>query len=409
MPRARTNWSVDEERGVLVGFFHELRKPGQTWTPRYDLCSTDEFAFKQTSRGKVRRSEKEQADLVARLKAEKLKALLAERPPVENVNRGRPIKELFQEWLDQVGSVRSVGTVRSYACTASLYLLIIGDHRIKDLSSGHLSRFMGELGKRKVKHDGTVQEYSPTSVYKHGRQLGTFFEWAVKEGHLDRVPEIVKPRLTKKEYRTLPNGAVDLIQSRLESDLLTPHNLVQQHSRINRLRAWVLIRYTGLRGGEVNSMLLENIDLEARVIKLRDNLETGFKIKGRKERALPIVPALVEFLERDLKERKPQERYFLDNGTGRPYFSDLSPLARGISKIINELGIKGVKPLHGLRGTVFTELAQAGVDTVTIQKIAGHTEIETTRRYINAQTIDMEQALRKLPNRGRIGDVAFGI
>src|SRR3989339_250969 len=141
MPRARTNWSVDEERGVLVGFFHELRKPGQTWTPRYDLCSTDEFAFKQTSRGKVRRSEKEQTELIARLKAEKLKALLAEKPPVVERKGGPLVLEVMDEWLAEVSEFRAPGTLRMYKRAVALYREAVGDHSISEFASTHNRRF----------------------------------------------------------------------------------------------------------------------------------------------------------------------------------------------------------------------------------------------------------------------------
>jgi len=161
----------------------------------------------------------------------------------------------------------------------------------------------------------------------------------------------------------------------------------------------VLIRWTGMRGGEVRALRVEHIMLDRNLLLLRDNQETGHKIKGRIERTLPIVEPLAEFLAMDLASRTNKERYYLGDGQGGPFYRSVDSLTRGISKALTECGIEGVKPLHGLRGTVLTELSRAGVDVVKIQKIAGHREITTTRRYINADTLEIADALATLSNR----------
>jgi len=212
MPKPRTNWSINEKRGVVVGWFHELREPGQTWTPRLDLYTAEEYLFKTLSTGKKRRTESERKRFIDQLRAEKLKSLLADRKASPKKNEAGPkINEVFQEWLDHVSAARSKKTILSYAKTANLYVQLIGNHRMGDLSRALLARFMSKV-KAHPADNRAGKLLSDDTVFKHGRQLQTFLIWAKKSGYTNEDFEVTKPRLTKKEYRTLPPGAAQRVQ-----------------------------------------------------------------------------------------------------------------------------------------------------------------------------------------------------
>ena len=54
--------------------------------------------------------------------------------------------------------------------------------------------------------------------------------------------------------------------------------------------------------------------------------------------------------------------------------------------------------LHSLRHTFLTRLGEAGVDAFTIMKIAGHSSITVSQRYIHPSPEALERAFEKLEN-----------
>jgi len=80
--------------------------------------------------------------------------------------------------------------------------------------------------------------------------------------------------------------------------------------------------------------------------------------------------------------------FVFDNGEGKPYIStSINHLHR---KAFAPVVIGKPKPLfpgdfvlHSLRHTMLTRLGEAGVDAFTIMRIAGHSSIVVSQRYIH--------------------------
>ncbi len=62
------------------------------------------------------------------------------------------------------------------------------------------------------------------------------------------------------------------------------------------------------------------------------------------------------------------------------------------------LKVSGVKPfvLYSLRHTMLTRLGESGADAFTIQKIAGHSSILTSSKYVHPTPERIESALADL-------------
>lgn len=104
--------------------------------------------------------------------------------------------------------------------------------------------------------------------------------------------------------------------------------------------------------------------------------------KGKKERAVPVLPAVREMIETYLKSRP----------DGAPANSPLFIGVRGervnpgvmqrqMRKIRDMLGLPETATPHALRHSFATHLLSNGGDLRTIQELLGHSSLSTTQRY----------------------------
>ena len=59
--------------------------------------------------------------------------------------------------------------------------------------------------------------------------------------------------------------------------------------------------------------------------------------------------------------------------------------------------------IHSLRHTMLTRLGEAGVDASTIMKIAGHSSVTVSQRYVHPTSEAMERAFEKLEAFNSVG------
>lgn len=155
------------------------------------------------------------------------------------------------------------------------------------------------------------------------------------------------------------------------------NEVVFEHIRLNcknsRDRAIVEFLYaTGLRVSELVSLNRSDIDPNANSLKVIG--------KGNKERFVIYSDIAKFYLQKYLSERK-DDNDALFVSTKKPY-NRLS--TRGVQKIFEkikkELGLSGDLSPHILRHAFATRLA-ATADITTVQKLLGHTNIDTTLIY----------------------------
>ena len=105
-----------------------------------------------------------------------------------------------------------------------------------------------------------------------------------------------------------------------------------------------------MRRGEIYSLPLRNIDLAARRIYIQPINEDGgtdfnhkpIQVKFRPKAGegvdyQPIVDYLYPFLEEDLANRKPEEKWFLDKGDGSVWYASPDGMTKGIKRILKEI------------------------------------------------------------------------
>lgn len=187
---------------------------------------------------------------------------------------------------------------------------------------------------------------------------------------------ITKPSLSKKELCILSTDD----QNALESELL-------KNMQEDKLLIYITL-YTGLRIGEACALRWQDIDLDTRVIYVRQTVSRSWVSKdGLKHsvlsvappktksslRCVPICSKLYKIIER-FPYRKSQG-YVLP-GTSLGFISPRTFEYR-YKRVLKCAGIKSVN-FHALRHTFATRCIERGVDVKSLSEILGHADVSIT-------------------------------
>jgi integrase/recombinase XerD len=130
----------------------------------------------------------------------------------------------------------------------------------------------------------------------------------------------------------------------------------------------------GLRVSELLAMTPEDIDSSRMLI----HVKLG---KGMKDRYVPLSTQLLEQLRQYWREYKPSNHIFEGTHLGQPMRR--RQIARICEKAAKAAGIgKRVTP-HTLRHCFATHLLEAGTDIRILQRLLGHSSLNSTGRYLH--------------------------
>lgn len=130
----------------------------------------------------------------------------------------------------------------------------------------------------------------------------------------------------------------------------------------------------GLRASEVLNLRVGDIDSSRMLLWVRHG-------KGNKDRGVPLSPALLEALRTHWRQRRPTTWLFA--GKTPSGQRSLGALQRVIRRAVVVAGFSKKVSLHTLRHSYATHLLEAGVDLLTIQRLLGHRDLQTTARYVH--------------------------
>jgi len=148
---------------------------------------------------------------------------------------------------------------------------------------------------------------------------------------------------------------------------------------------------TGLRKRELYFLAWRDVDLKAETVRVSGDGKEGFSPKDYEERIIPIPPDLVAILE---KLPRNGEWVFTNYKGGQ-----ITHLLRRLKEIAEKAKVSAAT-LHKFRHTYATRLLEAGCDIVTLQHLMGHSDIETTRQYLNPHDDLKRKAVSRLSLNG---------
>lgn len=154
-------------------------------------------------------------------------------------------------------------------------------------------------------------------------------------------------------------------------------------------RIYALAVYTYARAGELEALAVDDVDLERGVLHVHraTDRETGEarETKTKHARRLPIEPAVRPLLEALTRGRSTGDRVVTmppreDGAVSLRKHLQLAGVAR--AELFADDATRTPITFHDLRATGITWRAVRGDEPLKIQRSAGHTDLNTTQRYI---------------------------
>jgi site-specific recombinase XerD len=293
-------------------------------------------------------------------------------PTVEAEEAPLTFDEAVPRFIDYISSYRSYSPATVGAYRRDLQLL----REFLSGSNGQLPR-PGEVTRQQViQFAVSLSGMAPLSVRRKLACLSSFFGFLQDMGHIQGNPA-----------RRLPLP---------KTEQLVPVTLSQEEAQqlvAAADRPWtrclvILLLTTGMRRSEAVAITLEDIDLE--------NGQLLVHGKGSKERTVPLTQEATEAIRHYLKHRRKTncQRLFVSQ-TGEPIQGRI--VNRILNRVLEKARLtgRGITP-HTLRHTFATHLIRNGTDIRTVQELLGHSDIQTTARYLHSDTRTKQTAVGKL-------------
>ncbi len=286
------------------------------------------------------------------------------------------LQKLLFEWQDWLRYEKKVSrhTFRAYLSDDTTFISFLSYYHGRSISLGNLADsnitdFRAWLAKK------TVKGASASSRARSLSGVKNFLTWLDRQGHAHnaaintvrgpKLPHRLPKPLYEKQTRAVLEPATD--------------------------------NWTGIRDHALFTLLYGcglRID-EALTLNLADLPRDGFlKVtgKGNKERQVPVLPAVLEAIDKYRNacpySETPDRPLFL-GARGKRLNQGVAQ--RDMRNLRIELGLPETATPHALRHSCATHLLQNGANLREIQELLGHASLSTTQRYTE---IDAKELMR---------------
>lgn len=220
-----------------------------------------------------------------------------------------------------------------------------------DIASADIEAFRNSLAEK---------SYTAKSISRKLNAIKAFFRWIVAKNILatDPAAPVAHPRYDNPPPRIL---------SRME------YRALRDAARADKRIAAIieLMLQTGIRIGEIANLHVEDVKPDSIFIR---------SYASQPAREVPLNPPAKEALTDYLTERGTGKNdHVFVTKNNRPLL--VRNIRSSIDRYFREAGIENAK-VNDLRSTFIAQQLKAGVDVVTISKIAGHKRLSTTERYL---------------------------
>lgn len=291
------------------------------------------------------------------------------------INNLIPFKDFAEDWFqNEVKNRKSLQTQRIYIGVLKNYIYpILGDSKLKEVAIKHaraIENHMLELGKH------------PLTVNKVIMVFKTVLNDAVKSNNLLKNPI--------KGYPELPVPPRDLTYWSKE-EVKTFLDFVKNDPYYD---LYAVTLNTGLRLGEILGLLWDKVDfVNGQIVVSRSLSRSGLKnsTKTNRTRFIPMNAKAKTILEKRFKERLNDQFVFAESNGDHLDYNHLTE--RHFMVAQRESGIKKLIRFHDLRHTFASHFMMNGGNLYTLQKLLGHSDMQTTMIYAHLDSDFLKQSV----------------
>jgi integrase/recombinase XerD len=273
--------------------------------------------------------------------------------PENDQNGHRSLAAAIAEFLDETKLTKKPKTLAAYTTALNYFTESCPKLYLQDIERKDLLKFCAFLRDQK--------DQAPRSVYNKFENLMTFLK---ANGIRGLVNKNDWPRFVEEEPE---------VYEKEELDSLFANCNVEEH-------LWYeFFLMTGMREQEVTHTYWTDVNLVSHTVRVSHKPDRGWTPKAYKEREIPIPAKLVKSLKTwKTKSDKTCNLVFPTAGCNSKLdFLDCLKAVAERAKLEKENFW-----LHKFRATFATWSLWAGVDLRTVQQWLGHSDMESTMRYL---------------------------
>jgi integrase len=271
----------------------------------------------------------------------------------ENGNGHRSLAATIADYLDEVKLTKKPKTFAAYTTALEYFTESCRKLNLEEIERGDLLKFSAFLRDNKGQ--------SPRSVYNKFENVMTFLKAQGIRGLVDKNDW---PRFVQEEPE---------VYEREELDQLFKACDAQE-------QLWYeFFLMTGMREQEVMHCAWPDVNLIRSAITVRYKPEYGFSPKNYREREIPIPAKLVKKLKASKAKSDKACGLVFPTAGCKPKLDFLDCLKAAAERAGLD---KENFWLHKFRATFATWSLWAGVDLRTVQQWLGHSDMESTMRYL---------------------------
>lgn len=303
------------------------------------------------------------------------------------------LKEFYPQYKKHKEKTCKISTVSAYMLICKNHILPqLGDYELQDISSKEA-------------------EMLKSSLEERGLSKKSICDIIIVLKNILRIAEYLEVAATKKIsvlWSTDNNERRPTVEAYNKEQVRKLVEKLEEEPSFQNLGILLTI-YSGMRIGEVCGLQWNNVDLEEKIIKVRQTIqriyiedeETG---KSRTEvlvstpktsssqRDIPMSPKIYRIMKDYSRIIKPD--YYVCSGSVKPI--EPRTYRNYYKKILEECGLPKLK-FHGLRHTFATQMLSARSDVKVLSSILGHHSINTTLDiYVHPSQEDKRNAISRL-------------
>lgn len=283
-------------------------------------------------------------------------------------------KDAFQDYL-QLEKKYSAHTVAAYLNDIRFFESFneasFGQVNIDKVNYGQIRSWIVSL---------VDQGISNVSVNRKMASLKAFYRFLLKTKQID-----VNPMLKHKALKMPKKVQIPFSEKELK-DLLI---VISDPIGFEEVRDKLIVEMfymTGMRRAELIGLMIKNVDLSNKTIKVLG--------KRNKERLIPVLPIIADQIDVYIKERNDlgvmvDLDYFFVSKKGLKLSESF--VYRLINSYFSRVSEKVKKSPHVLRHTFATHLLNNGADLNSVKELLGHSSLASTQVYTHNSLAELKK------------------